>query len=114
MNDKVTIGIFGALAVGAVTLTAILAGGDPENLILPTPPPLAANDAGYYFTLHEAEIPSTPPRIEYRLMVTRDPVKAEKRRQSGSYKGSHWKDIKEHPASNTHIWGNPMPGRPRR
>ena len=108
--------IFGTSAgvIGVVTLALISSGGDPEVDPLPTPPPLAQNDAGYYFATLCVEVPATPPREECRHLVTKSLKKAQRLQKSGAYVGGRYTDIAGHPASNTVIWGNPRPGRPRR
>ncbi len=113
MNDKITAALFGVTAVGLITLGVITVGGDPEVDGLPAPPSLVRSPTGYYHTFHSAELPVTPSRIVCRHLVTRDRELAKRRQASGSFVGSTLNDgaVAECPASNTMIWGNPVPSR---
>ncbi len=110
VRDKVTAAFFGVLAVGAVTFAVIERGGDPVVDGLPEPRAIGQNALGYYHSIHCAEIPATPPRMDCIRKVTLDPVRAAKRRASDSFMGSWAADVAGHPASMTpRIWGNPAP-----
>ncbi len=109
MKRTITSWLFGAGAVGVMAVVILAADRDP-----PTPPVLARNADGWYHGYFCAEIPATPPIQRCRHVVTRDLEQARAWQASDSYIGSAWRDIEDHPASQTPIvWGNPAPGRPR-
>ncbi len=110
LKDKVTVAVFGILAVGAVTVAVLERGGDPLIDGLPEPTVIGQNADGHYHAWMGAEIPGTPPRMVYKHKTTRSAAVAARWRASDSYIGGSLKDIKDHPASMTpRIWGNHAP-----
>lgn len=110
LKDGVTVAVFGALAVGAVTVAILERGGDPVIEGLPEPTSIRKNATDDYHAFLCAEIPATPPREVCEHKTTRSAAKAAEWEASDSYTGSTLADIAGHPASMTpRIWGNDAP-----